>query len=233
MIAVVLLGDDLADAVRFHDLRIFSVVVHGMAAEVHARDLVFHPQQLVTRELGHIGDFRLGAFLRALLPHIEKGQLSAEVVLRLVVEVVEDGLAHREHLTAVRPQSVQRAAFDQALQRTAVHVPAVEPLAEVIERLIRHIAALLDDPVDELPAEILDGEQPVADILSADREAEHAVVDVRRQDADAHCPALGGIDRELVLLAQHGREQRGHILPRIVAFEPCSAVRHHRVAGGV
>ena len=93
-------------------------------------------------------------------------------------------------------------------------------LAEVIKRAVGLVPSLDDYLVDKLPADVLYRQQSVADILSADRKAGHAVINMRRQDTYTEVFALACILGELALVVEEVREKRRHILARIVNLEP-------------
>ena len=65
------------------------------------------------------------------------------------------------------------------------------------------------------------------------REVGLARVDVRRQHLDAHVGALADVERHPVLGRHHRRDQRRHVLGRIVGAQVRGAVGDQRVAGGV
>ena len=59
------------------------------------------------------------------------------------------------------------------------------------------------------------------------------LVDVGRQDLDLHAPTLVEVDRHLVLVVLDGREERGHVLGRVVGLEVGRPVGDDAVGGGV
>ena len=141
-------------------------------------------------------------------------------MLFFVLDIAYDFCVNLQKLAAVRAEPVKRTALDKAFYRAGVHIFAVETVAKIIQRLIRLVSALGDYLLDKLPAEVLYGEQSVADIAAVYGKAEPAFVDSGRQNADTEALALGDINGELILIVEHAREQSRHIFLWIVAFEP-------------
>ena len=79
----------------------------------------------------------------------------------------------------------------------------------------------------------LTADSPNRTLPSTHREVALRRVDVRRQHLDAHVGALGDVVRDLVLRVHHRRDQRRHVLGRVVGLQVGGAVRDQRVAGGV
>ena len=109
------------------------VIVHRVSAEVHSRDLIFHMEQLVPRELLHRRDIGLIVDLACAVIQIKKAELAAHVVPCVEFNIIKHAFNYSKKLTAVSAKSVKSAALYKAFNGAAVHVFAVEPLAEVIE----------------------------------------------------------------------------------------------------
>ena len=75
--------------------------------------------------------------------------------------------------------------------------------------------------------------QPEADVGADRGEVRRRLVDVGRQHLDAHAPALGQVDRPLVLVVAHAGEQGGHVLGRVVGLEVGRPVGDQAVGGRV
>ena len=58
-------------------------------------------------------------------------------------------------------------------------------------------------------------------------------VDVGREHLDPHLVARVDVERHAILRVHHARDQRRHVLARVVRLEPGGAVGDQRVAGGV
>ena len=83
-------------------------------------------------------------------------------------------------------ERIERAGLDQALEHALVEQPQVEILAERVQRrdasLLR---AHLEQRLDRALADVLDRGQAEAHAFVFDREAQLALVDVRRQHRNA------------------------------------------------
>ena len=90
-----------------------------------------------------------------------------------------------------------------------------------------------DDRVDDVDADVADRGQPEADVGADRGEVGLGLVDVRRQHLDLHPAALVEVDRHLVLVVLDGREERGHVLGRVVGLEVGGPVGHQAVRRGV
>ena len=85
--------------------------------------------------------------------------------------------------------------------------------------------ARVEDRAHRVLPHVLDRRQPEPDLAVDDREVALRRVDVRRQHLDAHVGALGDVVRHLVLRVHHGRDQRRHVLGRVVRLQVGGAVR--------
>ena len=164
--------------------------------------------------------------------------------LRVLLVFLTGGLClgeHRQHAAAGGTGRVERAAFDQRFDRFFVHRAVIDTATEVPDRAERSaLFARADDRVDRLRPDVLDGvesetdlSRPVVPGLVDDAEVVARLVDVGGQNLDAHLVALGDEERHLVLGLHHRRDQRRHVLGRVVGLEPRCPVRDQRVAGGV
>ena len=82
---------------------------------------------------------------------------------------------------------------------------------------------------DDVVADVADRGQPEPDVGADRGEVGDGLVDVRRQHLDAHPAALVEVDRHLVLVVLHRRQDRGHVLRRVVRLEVGRPVRHQPV----
>ena len=194
--------NDRADFVGIDNLAKRCVIVHGMTAEIHSRDFVFHMEQLIGGKFLHRRYLGLVGALSAAV-HIKEGELTAHCVAVVVFQIVEDIFADGEQLTAVCAQTVKGSAFYKAFNSAAVHMPAVKPLAEIVKRAVRRCSALGYNIVDKRLAEVFDSQQAVADVASAYGKAEIAFVDIGRKHGDAQMTTFGDVGRELVLIVEH------------------------------
>ncbi len=121
--------------------------------------------------------------------------------------------------------------MDQVLHRPLVRVRAVHPLAEVLEPGEGPVGLPLPDhALDEAPADVLDGHQSEPDPLLLHGEGVPGPIHVRRQQGDAHVPALPDIDGDLLGPVEHRCEQSRHVFLGVVQLKPRSLVGHHSVA---
>ena len=165
---------------------------------------------------------------------VEDRSLAGEPVGLLLAAPRERLLEALQHPAPRAAGGVQGAALDERLQRPLVHDLRVDPLGEVPERVER--AALLarrDDRARRRVADVLDRVQPEADLALDDREVALGRVDVGRQHLDPHLVAGVDVERHAVLRVHDRRDQRRHVLVRMVRAEPGRAVGDQRVAGGV
>ena len=207
-----------------------------MLGDVETERLLLQAQQLVLLELVR-GDVRvvLGRrFLRTGLAEIEDRPLPRDLV-RLRAAAPGQSLLHAfEHPAPRRPGRVERAALDQGLQSPFVRTLRIDSLGEIPQRLERSpLLACRNDRTRGRVAHVLDRVQPEPNLPLDDREVVCGRVHVRRQHLDPHLRARGDVERHPVLRVHHGRDQRGHVLPRVIGPQPRRPVRDQRVAGRV
>ena len=143
-------------------------------------------------------------------------------------------LEHLDHPAARVAGRVQRAAPNQRLQRPLVRDLRIDALGEVPDRRERPaVTPRRDDRPRRRVADVLDRVQPEADLPLDDREVVLRRVHVGRLDLDPQLVTRAHVERHAVLRVHHGRDQRGHVLARVVRPQPGRAVRDQRVAGGV
>lgn len=91
-----------------------------------------------------------------------------------------------------------------------------------------------DDRLDDVRPDVPHGgEAEEDDVVALGGEVRLGLVDVGREDLDAHAAALVEVDRRLVLVVLDGRQQRRHVLGRVVGLQVRRPVRHQAVRGGV
>lgn len=202
---------------------------HGVAGEVHPRDLLLHVQLVHGGEVLGLVQGRLSGLGGT--GGVEKAHLALHVPALVRLQGVQHALHGEEHLPAVVAKIIQGAALYQAFNGTAVQLPAGHALAEVVKRgELPAAPALLHHAGDDAPAQVLHGQQAKADALAHHGEARLAEVDVGRQHGNAQAAALLDVLGHLAGLAQHAGEQRGHVLAGVVALEVGRLVGHHGVA---
>ena len=171
---------------------------------------------------------------RVAAEHLEDRALPGEPVGEVALAPAERVLERGQHRRARGAGRVERAALDERLERALVRDGRVDALGEVPDRLERPaLVARGDDRAGRPLAHVLDRVEAEADLALDDREVGPRAVDVGRLDLDPHLVAGVDVERHAVLRVHHGRDQRGHVLVRVVGAQPGGAVGDQRVAGGV
>ncbi|MNH84318.1 hypothetical protein D3C73_367370 [compost metagenome] len=135
------------------------------------------------------------------------------------------------------PQAIERPGHDQLFQNTAVELFNIGAGAQVEQifkiPLLARIARF-DNRFDRPFPHAFDGADAVDDLaLVINVEVILPAVDVRRQDFQAHAPALIHQPHHLIGVIHIGGHNRGHKLGRIVGLQPQRLVRHQRIGSGV
>ena len=84
--------------------------------------------------------------------------------------------------------------------------------------------------MDDAPAHALHRDETKPDVSIVHRKVGVREVDVRRHEADAVLTAFANVLGHLLLIIQHRGEQRRHILPHMVALEPCGLIADDGIA---
>jgi len=164
---------------------------------------------------------------------------------------------HLQELAAPA-KPVERAHFDQAFQRTLVDLAQINPVTEFLQagkgsplrprvqnglhRAFAHVldcrhakadgAARRNREVKRQPT-IANGRRRRVGGPLLDLEIQPAVVHIRRQHVNPHAPAfLDEVDDLLGLVALH-KQQRRHVLDRVVRLQIGRLYRDDRVVGGM
>ena len=206
-----------------------------MTGEIKPGRLALHCHKLLARELRYVRQ-RDGADALAFrfAAHAEKVELPGNVFPAVGGNAVDDRPRGREQRPALEAERIKRAGLDERFHGAAVQIARHHPAAEFVERAERAAALALGlELFDEAPADTLDGDETEADILTCHGEVGVRLVHVRRQELYAHVAALGDILGDLRAVVEHAREQRRHILARIVAFHIRRAVGDEGVGNGV
>ena len=225
---------DRGDA-RFTDS--LAVLVHRVAAEVEAGDVLFPCHELLAGILRQGGNVDAGRGRGGFLPAAEEGE-EVHLALKIVPPGAGDALEGRaeglDEGAAGVAHAVEAAGEDHVFDGTAVELPAGHAAEEILK--IAEGAGLfpLGDQLGHCPApHAFDGGEAEADVGAGDREVGLRLVDVRREEGDAHVPAFGDIDGDFGAAVQHGGEQGGHVLPRIMPLHVGGAVADDGIAHGV
>src|SRR5436190_10468206 len=226
-------GDDLAVAAALDvgeravglAAQLVADRVQRVLGDVEAERVLLQSQQLGLLEL-------LAGDLRVL--DLEHRLLAEERLLLARGAGAERGFERAEHAHSRPPGRVERAALDERVERPLVRGGVLDALAEFPDRLERPaLLARADDRARRRLSDVLYGGEAEADLLLDDGEVELRRVHVRRQHLDPHLVARVDVERHAVLRAHDGRDQRGHVLARVVRAHVRGAVGDERVAGGV
>ena len=171
---------------------------------------------------------------RLLAAEVEDRALAEQPVGLLAPAPRECVVDHLEHPAPRCSRRVQRAALDQRLERALVGDRGVDPFREIPEGGKRAPALARGDDCRRgcLP-HVLYGIEAKADLSLHDGEVPLGRVHVRRLDRDPHLGAGVHVQRHAVLRVHHGRDQRSHVLARMVRLQPGGAVRDQGVTGRV
>ena len=212
-----------------------AVLVHRVPREVKPRRLLLHRHAFARGELLYIrdGDGH-GARLAPLVRVAEEVHLAGDVVARGLRDAVYDSAAYLHQRAALIAHRVERAGLYEIFHRAAVQLPAGHAAAEVLKAFEEAAAlALRHEAVYRAPAYPLYRHKAVAQVFPRDGEVCARFVDVRRQELYAQLAALGDVLGDLVAVVQHARQQRRHVLLRVVALHVRGAVGDDGVAHGV
>ena len=207
-----------------------------MLRDVQAERLLLEAQELALVELG--GRERRVLDLDGLLlvaeGAVEDGGLAGEAVGRGPLPVPEHRVEGGQHAEPRRAGGVERAALHERLERALVEHLRIDALGERPDRLERPaLGADSNDRVRGGLPHVLHRVQPEVDDAADDREVLLRRAHVGRQHVDAHLAARVHVERHAVLRVHHRRDERGHVLLRMVRLQPRRAVGDERVAGGV
>ena len=165
---------------------------------------------------------------------VKKADLSFHVAVAIVFDRFEHCINRHQHLAAIGAKAIQRAAFDQAFERTAVKITSAAAAAKIVEiGKFTIVLPLAHDAVDQRVPDSLDGTKPKQDIVSLRGKLGSAVVDIGRQQTDAHAGTFGNIACSLVRGIDHAGQQRRHIIDRIMAFQISGTVRDRGIGSGM
>ena len=141
---------------------------------------------------------------------------------------------HAHKLLAGTAQTVHCAGFDKMLDGPLVDFLIRHTGDEIFQIGVRSPRpALRDDRLDHRPAHALDGRQRIADLVAGHGKTALPLINVRRQDLDAHAAAGHDILRHLIRIVDHRSQKRRHEFHRMIVFQISRLICHHRIAGRV
>ena len=203
-----------------------------MAGQVQTGHFLFHHHLVARAEFLDVRyRYRLRRRLGLRLEIAEEIVLSGNIVARGLAYAVDDRARDLKQRLALIAHAVECARTDEIFHRAAVQLLAGHALAEILKTCEQPVLVPLgDELLDRAPADALDGNEAEADVLPRDGEVRVGFVHVRRQQLYAQLAALRDILRDLRAAFKHGRQQRRHILLRIVPLHICRAVGDDGVA---
>ena len=212
-----------------------AVAVHRVAAEIEPGRLLFERHLFKGRILLDIGYlYHRRGFLAVIGKVPEQVELAGDIVPLRLSDAVDYRTGDLYERAALIAHRVERARFDEVIDRAAVEFAPVHAAAEILKALEQAAAlALGDEAVHRAPAHALDGNKAVADVRPADGEVRAGFVDVGRQQLYAHVAALGDVFGDLRTVFKHTRQQRCHVFGGIVPLHIGRAVGDDGVAHGV
>ena len=202
-----------------------------MAAQVQTGRLLFHCKQLCACVLLDLRDLDPDGSGILEIRLAEEIELPLDVVAAFLLDAVDHNAGHAQQRLALKAHAVERSGADEVFDRAAVELPACHAAAEILKAAERPVLlSARNKLVYEAAADAFYRNKAEADIVSADGEVGKRLVDIRRQQFYAHLAAFGDVLGYLGAVIEHRREQRGHILARIVFFHVRRAVGYDRVA---
>ena len=162
--------------------------------------------------------------------HVEKAHRAGVALATPAQPGIDDCLEHVQQTLAGMIERVERAAVDQRLDRALVEHPRIDPIAEIVEVGERTAALTLFDQLRRNTlADVAHRRQSEADRVSFAREVAERRVHIGYEHGNLELAALAEIDRGLVEIRLHAREQRREIRDRMVRLEPRGLVRDEAV----
>ena len=180
-----------------------------------------------------VGQRFLGGF-RGRRGAAEKAVLAAGFFALAALRLFHGPVNHREHLRSPRSEGIHRARFDQAFENALVQEARVDVIAELVDRgEAPEFRARIENSLDRVFADILDGAESEANGFANRSEIEIARIDIGRKDRDAHAARFVDVLHDFFGVARFRGEQRGHELDGIMRFQIRGLVGQQRVGAGV
>ena len=210
------------------------VGLQRMAAYIDAQHLFLEGQQHLLRILSHIRQADIELLLLRVVRDVEQGNLPRQIALPVLGDMVHHLHVDAHELFPGPAQPVQRPGLDEILHGPLVHILILGTHQEILQVGERPPGlALCHDIVDGRPSDSLDGGQGVADASAVYGEPALSLVDVGRQQLDAHIPAGQDVLGHLLGIVDDGGHQGRHEFHGIIELQPGRLVGHHCVAGRV
>ena len=195
------------------------IAVQRMLGDVEAERLLLEPQQLALLVLVARRSAGGGAALGSgLVAEVEDRALAGEPV-GLLRGRPRRAPRRARRACPFRESPVESSAPHLTSDSSARLFTTCGSTRSVKSQIDANGPALLargDDRARRRVADVLDRVQAEADLALDDREVALGLVHVRRQHLDPHLVAGVHVERHAVLRVHHGRDQRGHVLARVV-----------------
>ena len=210
-----------------------------MAADIDAEDFLLISQKLpflVFRDIRERYSTRLPVFSGK---KVKDRHLPRNLVFFLFLDGVENPRVGQHLLPAVSAERVKSACLNEIFHRSLIQVRS-QTFGQIAQICIR--TSLLspgNQRLNHRSSDGTDGVQPVTDASRSARfligygESALPLIDVRRQNTDAHAPAGHDIFRDFSGIVNHGGHQGSHEFHRIIVFQPGSLKSNHSVCGGM
>ena len=202
-----------------------------MLAHVEAEHLLLEREPLALVEL-EIGDRRAFVEHRCAAGIDRVAEQAHHALLALVPAVqrlLDDLLEHREQATPRVAERVERTRFDERLDGALVERAQIDAVAEVVEVAERAVGAGQLDLLRHTVAHVAHGREPEEDralalVATPARVELHREIGLARVHAgvthrDVEQPAFVDVDRGLVEVRLHRREQRREVLHGVVRLQ--------------
>ena len=201
-----------------------------MTADVDTQHFLLEGQLHLLGIFPHIRHFHLEVLFLILGHDIKKRHLPRHIIFLIMLNPVHNLDIHAHKLLAGTAQTVHCAGFDKMLDGPLVDFLIRHTGDEIFQIGVRSPRpALRDDRLDHRPAHALDGRQRIADLVAGHGKTALPLINVRRQDLDAHAAAGHDILRHLIRIVDHRSQKRRHKFHRMIVFQISRLVSHHRV----
>ena len=204
-----------------------------MTADVDTQHLFFEAQQHLLIVFAHIRHPDIEFFLIFFPCNVKQGDLSGQIVLFIMGNMVRDLHIDTHELFSRTAQSVHGSCFDQVLNSPLIHLffigHAGNKVLQIRERA--SFLTLLYQAVNDGTSHTLDSCQGIADLAVCHRESGFSRIYIRRQNGDIHVPAVQNILRYFFRVIDDGSHQRRHEFYGIIVFQIRCLVSHYRITG--
>ena len=201
-----------------------------MTADIDTKHFFLHGKHLFPGKFAAVRQTDLELLLLLRCHHVKEGHLSCHRGLAVIGNLIHQLSVHLHKLFARATQIIKSSAFDEVFHGTTVHLPAAHTINKILQGFKTPILrTLLYQCIDHRTADTLDGRQSIADIFAGHGKSRISVIDIWRQHGNPHLTAHLDIFCHFCRVINHRCHQGSHKFHRIVIFQICSLVRHHRI----